>query len=77
MTNEENLKLIARMDELIEQCTTSAALLAEANASLFAASQKIKEQADLIQHLSEDNLKLVAKLDEITGKKAPGNSFAA
>lgn len=63
--------------ELIHKCGKAAEMIRSLTANLSTASQKLTEQADLIEHLSKDNLALVAKLDQLTGKTAPGTTFAA
>lgn len=62
---------------LVSQCLQATQIIEELTAKLATASQTISDQTTLIKRLAEDNLKLVAKLDAITGKTAPGTTFAA
>jgi hypothetical protein len=62
---------------LANQHTAAVQIINDLTAKLATASQTIVDQVALIECLSKNNLALVAKLDALTGKKAPGTTFAA
>jgi methyl-accepting chemotaxis protein len=70
----ELVQLNEKAGQMIQQLTTA---LLKATEQLTTATQEINNLTSLIEKLSKDNLLLVAKVDALTGKQAPGTTFAA